>query len=98
MSLSGQSRCLAFLLDCYGHHAAVAYDRETALRLLCTGAFEITFPDENPPDIKDRAVARSLMETPIRSRYLQKPFSCEALIQVIEDARCSSDTNIRQAA
>jgi hypothetical protein len=25
---------LAFLLDCYGHQAAVAYDGETALRLL----------------------------------------------------------------
>jgi DNA-binding NtrC family response regulator len=30
--------------------------------------------------------------------YLQKPFSCEALTQVIEDARCSSDANTRQAA
>ncbi|WP_235443121.1 response regulator [Caballeronia mineralivorans] len=30
--------------------------------------------------------------------YLQKPFSCEALMQVIEDARCSSDANTRQAA
>jgi hypothetical protein len=29
---------------------------------------------------------------------LQKPFSCEALMQVIEDARCSSDANTRQAA
>jgi DNA-binding response OmpR family regulator len=34
---------LAFLLDCYGHHAAVPYDGETALRLLHTSAFEITF-------------------------------------------------------
>ena len=30
--------------------------------------------------------------------YLQKPFSCEALMHVIEDARCSSDANTRQAA
>lgn len=30
--------------------------------------------------------------------YLQKPFSCEALMQVIEDAGRSSDTNTRQAA
>lgn len=30
--------------------------------------------------------------------YLQKPFSCEALMQVIEDARCSSHANTRQAA
>ena len=111
---------LAFLLDCYGHHAAVAYDGETALRLLRTGAFEITFLDENLPDIKGSAVAWSLRETPIRSAaflvsmtgdavsqgdiarlfdvYLQKPFSCEALMQVIEDARCSSDANTRQAA
>jgi hypothetical protein len=43
---------LVFLLDCYGHHAAVAYDGGTALRLLRTGAFEITFLDENLPDIK----------------------------------------------
>ena len=43
---------LFFLLDCYGHHAAVAYDGGTALRLLRTGAFEITFLDENLPDIK----------------------------------------------
>jgi DNA-binding response OmpR family regulator len=43
---------LAFLLNCYGHHAAVAYDCETALRLLRTGAFEITFLDENLHDIK----------------------------------------------
>jgi DNA-binding response OmpR family regulator len=59
---------LAFLLDCYGHHDGVAYDGETALRLLCTGAFEITFPDENLPDIKGSAVARPLRETAIRSR------------------------------
>jgi DNA-binding response OmpR family regulator len=111
---------LAFLLDCYDHHAAVAYDGETALRLLRTAAFEITFLDENLPDIKGSAVAWSLRETPIRSAaflvsmtgdavtqgdiarlidvYLQKPFSCEALTQVIEDARCSSDANTRQAA
>ncbi|WP_233856273.1 response regulator [Paraburkholderia sp. HD33-4] len=109
---------LAFLLDCYGHHAAVAYDGKTALRLLHTSAFEITFLDENLPDIKGSAVARSLRETPIRSgaflvsitgdadsqgdiallfdACLQKPFSCEALIQVIEDARCSSDSTTRQ--
>ena len=30
--------------------------------------------------------------------YLQKPFSREAFMQVIEDARCSSDANTRQAA
>ncbi|MGF6970681.1 CheY-like chemotaxis protein [Paraburkholderia sp. WC7.3g] len=111
---------LAFLLDCYGHHAAVAYDGETALTLLHSGAFEITFLDENLPDIKGSAVARSLRETPIRSvaflvsmtgdvdsqgdiarlfdACLLKPFSCEALMQVIEDARCSSDVNTRQAA
>ncbi|WMY09083.1 response regulator [Paraburkholderia phenoliruptrix] len=111
---------LAFLLDCYGHHAVVAYDGETALALLRTGAFEITFLDENLPDIKGSAVARSLRETPIRSRAflvsmtgdadsqgdfarlfdvcLHKPFSCEALMQVIEDARCSSDAVTLQAA
>src|SRR5690242_7632004 len=104
---------LAFLLDCYGHRVVVAYDGETALALLRTGAFEITFLDENLPDIKGSAVARSLRETPIRSGAflvsitrdadsqgdiarlfdvcLQKPFSCEALMQVIEDAHCSSD-------
>jgi DNA-binding response OmpR family regulator len=43
---------LAFLLNCYGPHAAVAYDCETALRLLRTGAVEITFLDENLHDIK----------------------------------------------
>jgi CheY-like chemotaxis protein len=110
---------LAFLLDCYGHHAVVAYGG-TALALLRTGAFEITFLDENLPDIKGSAVARSLRKTPIRSRaflvsmtadadsqgdlarlfevYLQKPFSCEELMQVIEDARCSSDAVTLQAA
>jgi CheY-like chemotaxis protein len=55
---------LAFLLDCHGHQAAVAYDGETALRLLRTGAFEITVFDENLPDIKGGAVAWSLRETP----------------------------------
>jgi DNA-binding response OmpR family regulator len=111
---------LAFLLDCYGHHAGVAYEGETALTLLRTGAFEITFLEENLPGIKGSAVARSLRETPIRSGAflvsmtgdadsqgdiarlfdvcLQKPFSCEALMQVIEDARCSSDANTFQAA
>ncbi len=106
---------LAFLLDCYGHHTAVANDGEAALRLLRTGAIEI----RKPADIKGSAVPRSLRETPIRSAaflvsmtrdavsqgdiarlfdgYLQKPFSCEALMQVIEDARCSSDANTRQA-
>jgi hypothetical protein len=29
--------------------------------------------------------------------YPQTPFSCGALMQVIEDARCSSDANTRQA-
>jgi len=29
---------------------------------------------------------------------MQKPFSCEELMQVIEDARCSSDADTRQAA
>ncbi|WP_233849544.1 response regulator [Paraburkholderia sp. HD33-4] len=58
---------LAFLLDCYGHHAAVAHDGKTALTLLRTSAFEITFLDENLPDIKGSAVARSLRETPISS-------------------------------
>jgi DNA-binding response OmpR family regulator len=52
---------LAFLLD------SVACDGETALRLLRTGAFEITFLGENLPDIKGSAVAWSLRETPIRS-------------------------------
>jgi DNA-binding response OmpR family regulator len=111
---------LAFLLDCYGHYAAVAYDGETALRLLRSGAFEITFLDENLPDIKGSAIARSLRQTAFLSRAflvsmtgdadsqgdvtrlfdvcLQKPFSCEALMQAIEDARCNSDVNRRQAA
>ena len=35
---------LAFLLDCFGYRAAVAYDGETALRLLRTGAIEIRKP------------------------------------------------------
>ena len=35
---------LAFLLDCSGHHAAVAYDGQTALRLLRTGAIEMRKP------------------------------------------------------
>ncbi|SIT38130.1 Response regulator receiver domain protein(CheY) [Paraburkholderia piptadeniae] len=56
---------LAFLLDCYGHHVVVAYDGETALTLLRTGAFEVTFLDENLPDIKGSAVALSLKETPV---------------------------------
>jgi hypothetical protein len=30
--------------------------------------------------------------------HLRKPFSCEALMQVVEDARCNSDANTRQAA
>ena len=111
---------LAFLLDCYGHHAAVAHDGETVLWLLRTGAFEITLLNEHLPDIKRSAVARSRREVPIRfvafvvsmtgdavSRgdiaglfdvYLPKSFSCEVLTQVIEDARCSSDANTRQAA
>ena len=111
---------LAFLLDCYGHHAVVAYDGGTALALLRTGAFEITFLDENLPDIKGSAVALSLKETSVRSGaflvsmtgdaesqgdfarlfdvYMQKPFSCEELMQVIEDARCSSDAVTPQAA
>ena len=59
---------LAFLLDCYGHHAVVAYDGETALTLLRTGAFEVTFLDENLPDIKGSAVALSLKETPVQPR------------------------------
>lgn len=111
---------LAFLLDCCGLHADVAYDGETALRLLRNDTFEIIFLDENLPDINGSALARSLRETPIRSGAflvsmtgdadsrgdiarlfdvcLQKPFCCEALMQVIEDARCSSDANTRQAA
>jgi|ERR1700741_2131443 DNA-binding response OmpR family regulator len=111
---------LAFLLDCYGHHAVVAYDGGTALALLRTGAFEITFLDENLPDIKGSAVALSLKETSVRSGAflvsmtgdaesqgdfarlfdvcMQKPFSCEELMQVIEDARCSSDAVTLQAA
>ena len=108
------------MLDCYGHHAGVAYDGEAALRLLCTGAFEITFPDENLPDIKTvlshgrcgkRRFARgfprfndegdAVSQGDIAGHfdvYLQKPFSCKALMQVIEDARCSSDANTRRAA
>ncbi len=110
---------LAFLLDCYGHHAAVAYDGETALRLLRTGAFEITFLDENLPDINGSAIARSLRQTPflcgallvsmtggadsqtdnarLFDACLQKPFSCETLMQVIEEVRGNSDVNRRQA-
>ena len=55
---------LAFLLDCYGHRAAVAYDGKTALALLRSGAFEIALVDENLPDIYGSAVALSLTETP----------------------------------
>lgn len=104
---------LAFLLDCHGHCAAVGYDGQTALTLLRTGAFEITFLDENLPDITGSIVARSLRDTPILPGVflvsmtgdadsqretaqffdvcLQKPFSFEALMQVIDDARCSRD-------
>ena len=111
---------LAFLLDCYGHRVVVAYDGETALTLLRTGAFEVTFLDEHLPDIKGSAVALSLKEEPVHPGLfivsmtgdadsqgdiarlfdvcLQKPFSSEALMQVIEDARCSSDANTLQAA
>jgi CheY-like chemotaxis protein len=49
---------LACLLAWYGHRAA--YDGETALKLLPTGAFELTFLDENLPGIKGSAVALSL--------------------------------------
>jgi two-component system CheB/CheR fusion protein len=110
---------LAFLLDCYGHHAVVAHDGGTALMLLRTGAFEVTFLDENLPDIKGSAVALSLKETPVRPPFLismsgdadsqgdfarlfdvclQKPFSSEALMRVIEDARCGGDADALQAA
>ncbi len=111
---------LAFLLDCYGHHAVVAYDGETALALLRTGAFEITFLDENLPDIRGSSVARSLRDAPARAGAflvsmtgdahsegdlarlfdvcLQKPFSCEVLMQVIEDARCRSNAVTLEAA
>jgi len=55
---------LAFALECYGHRAVVAYDGETALKLLRTGAFELTFLDENLPGIRGSAVALSLMQMP----------------------------------
>jgi DNA-binding response OmpR family regulator len=109
---------LAFLLDCHGHHASVAYDGETALRLLRTGAFEITFIDESLPDIKGSAIARSVRLAPFHSGAflvsmtgdadspedntrlfdvcLQKPLSCEALKQAIEDARCNVDVISQQ--
>jgi CheY-like chemotaxis protein len=70
---------LAFLLDCYVHHADVAYDVETAPRLLRAGAFEITFLDENLPDIKGSAVAWSLRETPIRSAAFLVSMTTDAL-------------------
>jgi two-component system CheB/CheR fusion protein len=111
---------LAFLLECYGHRAVVAYDGETALKLLRTGAFELTFLDENLPGIKGSAVALSLKESPVHSGpfvvsmtgdadsqedvvrlfdvCLQKPFSSEALMQVIEDARSSSNASCLLAA
>lgn len=57
----------AFLPGCYGHHAALACDGETARRLLRAGVFEITFLDEYLPDMKGSAVAGSLRETPVRS-------------------------------
>src|SRR4051795_12620348 len=111
---------LAFLLECHGHRAVVAYDGETALNLLRTGAFELTFLDENLPGIKGSAVALSLKESPIhRGPFvvsmtgdadsqqdiarlfdvrLEKPFSLDALMQVIEDARSSSDVSCLLAA
>jgi CheY-like chemotaxis protein len=111
---------LAFLLECYGHRAIVAYDGETALKLLRTGAFELTFLDENLPGIKGSAVALSLKESPIHREpfvvsmtgdaesqqdmarlfdvCLEKPFSLDALMQVIEDARSSSDVSCLLAA
>ncbi|MFP3564045.1 response regulator [Paraburkholderia sp. SIMBA_030] len=111
---------LAFLLECYGHRVVIAYDGETALKLLRTGAFELTFLDENLPGIKGSAVARSLKESPVHPGpfvvsmtgdadsqegcirlfdvCLQKPFSSEALMQVIEDARSNSDVSSLLAA
>ena len=59
---------LAFLLDCYGHSVVVAYNGKTALKLLRTGAFDVTFLDESLPDIKGSGVALSLKETPLRPR------------------------------
>jgi two-component system CheB/CheR fusion protein len=111
---------LAFLLECYGHRAIVAYDGETALKLLRTGAFELTFLDENLPGIKGSAVALALKESPVHPApfvvsmtgdadsqqdiarlfdvCLEKPFSLDALMQVIEDARSSSDVSCLLAA
>jgi CheY-like chemotaxis protein len=99
---------LAFLLDCYGHHATVARDGETALSLLGGHAFELVLLDENLPGIKGSAVARSIITTPSAGRpfivsmtgdseaggltrlfdvCLRKPFSLDALLQAMEDAR-----------
>jgi DNA-binding response OmpR family regulator len=111
---------LGFLLDCYGHRAVVAYDGETALTLLRTCTFEMVLLDENLPDIKGSAVARSLVDTPARpgpfvvsmtgdvdsledtarlfNVCLEKPFSSEALVQVIEDARSRCDAGALLAA
>jgi|ERR1700739_4656652 CheY-like chemotaxis protein len=111
---------LAFLLDCYGHRAVVAHDGETALTLLRTGVFKLVLLDENLPGIKGSAVARSLVDTPVRPApfvvsmtgdvdsqedaawlfdvCLEKPFSSEALVQVIEHARSSCDSSSLLAA
>jgi DNA-binding response OmpR family regulator len=59
----------------------VAYDGETALRFLRTGAFEITLLDENLADIKGSAVAWSLRETPIRSAALLVSMTGDAVGQ-----------------
>src|SRR5690349_3139195 len=80
--------------------------------MLHTGAFELTFLDENLPGIKGSAVAASLKDTPVYPEpfvvsitgdidsqkdvarlfdvCLQKPFSSEAIAQVIEDARSTN--------
>jgi len=88
----------------------MAYDGEAALGLLRTGAIGMRKParHKSPRETPIRSTALLVsMSRDAGSQgdiarlfdgYLQKPFSCEALMQVIEDARGSSDANTRQAA
>ncbi|MFM0515122.1 response regulator [Paraburkholderia sp. RL17-373-BIF-A] len=59
---------LAFLLDCYGHHATVAENGDAALSLVASHAFELVLLDEDLPGIKGSAVARAIITAPFAGR------------------------------